>query len=254
MTVLSGSSVANYEDCHLAWYFEYVEARDARSEAMDLGQEVHDYAEWALKVATGEYGTDGRVVTDEARRLIEVFRRDIMPTYGEVLLVEAGFELDVEGVTYTGYIDAVDVHVEEALVPSEFDGRPVMDDRSTYQPIVRDLKTSKNRPRPGKYRDQLVGYYLGARALGHRADLLRLDYIVKTKQAYYWPEDQPVPDDDEIDLWAAKVVRVHRSIEEGDFEPTALGTYKCAGCSFKGICGPYERYQDLTSPIRKDAR
>jgi len=234
MTVLSGSSVATYEECHLQWYFEYVEKREARSDAMDLGQFVHDYAETILN-GGAEHGFPDGAPLGEILPLIDVFDRDVAPTYVSPVLIEAGFELDVEGITYTGFIDAVDVHPED-LERFQF----------SEETIVRDLKTSKNRPRPGRYRDSMVGYYLGAREMGHQADRLRLDYIVKTKTPYYWPEDQEVPDDDEIDIWASKVVRVHASIEAGDFEATGVGTWHCTSCPFKDICGPYERYQELT--------
>ena len=243
MTTLSGSSVAAYEECHLAWYFEYVEKRPARSDAMDLGQYIHDYAETMLNGGT-EHGFPDGAPLGEILRLCDVFDQEILPTYGNAVLVEAGFELDVEGVTYTGFIDSVDIQKVEAMMA------PIADfDEATT--IVRDLKTTKNRPRPGKYRDPVVGYYLGAREMGYEADLIRLDYIVKTQRAYYWPEDQEVPDEDEIDVWAAKVVRVHRSIEEGDWEATGVGTYVCGFCPFNTICGPYERWQELTSPLRK---
>lgn len=243
MTVLSGSSIATYEECHLQWYFTYVERRSDRSEAMDIGQGVHDYAEMLL---SGETITAGPL-DPEVKRLFGVFVNDVAPTYGEVLLVEAAFELDVEGITYTGFIDAVD----REEVGFGVDAEDIVPAGMATLTVVRDLKTSKNRPRPNRYRDPMVGYYLGARELGYQADLLRLDYIVKTKIPYYWPEDQEVPDDDEIDAWAAKVIRVHQQIEDENWEATGLGTYHCSSCPFKDICGPYERYQELTSPIRK---
>ena len=240
--ILSASSINTYNDCHLQWYFTYVERRPAESEAMTLGQGVHDYAEARLK------GEDITVLEKpEVIALLEVFDRDIMPTYGEAVLVEAAFELDVEGVTYTGFIDSVDAHVG----PLEQDG-PFLSSPANY--IVRDLKTSKSRPRPDKYRDPLIGYYLGARELGYPADELQLDYIVKTKKPYYWPEVQPVPDDDEIDVWAGQVARVAASIEMADWEPTGVGTWHCSTCPHKDICGPYDRWLEMTSPIRKEAR
>ena len=242
--ILSASSISTYNDCHLQWYFTYVERRPAESAAMDLGQAVHDYAEDILK---GNDIERWPPADDQAMGLIEVFQRDIYPTYGDPVLVEAGFELDVEGVTYTGFIDSVDAHVG----PLEQDG-PLLSSPANY--ILRDLKTSKSRPRKGKYRDPLIGYYLGARELGFPPDAMQLDYIVKTKTPYYWPEEQPVPDDDEIDVWAGQVARVAASIEMADWEPTGVGTWVCSTCPHKDICGPYDRWSYLTSPIREEAR
>lgn len=210
------------------WYFEYVEMRPQPPyEPRETGIKVHDYAEARLK---GEPTT----VSMDIVHLTEVFARDILPTYRLPALVETSFELDVEGVTYTGFIDSVDTN----------GGVPPI--------ILRDLKTTKNRPRKGKYRNALIGYGLGAEALGYPPDTYRLDYIVRTQTPYYWPEDQEVADPDEIDIWAANVVRVHRSIEEGDWEATGVGTYVCSYCPFKDICGPYDRWLELTSPLRQE--
>ena len=258
--ILSASSISTYNECHLQWYFTYVERRPAESEAMDLGQEVHDYAEAILREGVpitkgGPCGICEMVPhspqcqnrDDEAARLVDVFIDEIYPTYREPVLVEAAFELDVEGVTYTGFIDSVDVEDFPGFDALEMVPYPM----STK---VRDLKTSKSRPRPDKYRDPLIGYYLGARELGYPADELQLDYIVKTKKPYYWPEVQPVPDDDEIDVWAGQVARVAASIEMADWEPTGVGTWHCSTCPHKDICGPYDRWLEMTSPIRKEAR
>ena len=225
------------------WYFEYVEMRDQPpNEPRETGIIVHDYAELVL---LGETPVSVPVHGPEVTALFDVFIRDIAPTYDEPVLIEAAFELDVEGVTYTGFIDAVDRRLFETTAD-------IFADEDPPKVIVRDLKTTKNRPRPGKYRNALIGYGLGARELGFPPDLFRLDYIVRTKQPYYWPEDQEVPDQDEIDIWASNVVRVHRSIEEGDWEATGVGTYVCSYCPFTDICGPYDRWKELTSPLREE--
>lgn len=260
--ILSASSINTYNDCHLQWYFTHVERRPAESPAMALGQAVHDYAEVILK--------KGVPLTDDEEAcsicgmlphspqcsiasespvgpLVDVFIDAIYPTYHDPVLVEEPFELSVEGVTYTGFIDSVDVEDFPGVDAEEIIGVPA-------SITVRDLKTSKARPRKGKYRDPLIGYYLGARELGYPADRLLLDYIVKTKTPYYWPEEQPIPDDDEIDVWAGQVARVAASIEMADWRPTGVGTWHCSTCPHKDICGPYDRWLEMTSPIREDAR
>jgi hypothetical protein len=243
MTVLSASSVSTYEDCHLMWYFTYVEMRpEPPNEPRETGILMHDYAEAILK-GEGEVGWPDGAPLGTLLPLADVFDQQIVPTYSEPVLIEAAFELDVEGIEYTGFIDSVD---------KQDDPLGAMWGARGYRVVLRDLKTTKNRPRKGKYRDNLIGYGEGAKALGYPPDTYRLDYIVRTQTPYYWPEDQEVADPDEIDIWAANVVRVHRSIEEGDWEATGVGTYVCSYCPFKDICGPYDRWLELTSPLRQE--
>ena len=250
-TTLSASSVNTYEACHLQWYFTYVEMREEPfSEPRSTGIKVHDMVESILKEDGVEHLDPGNHPDPVINDLVDLFRTDVLPTYEKAVLVEAAFELDVEGVTYTGFIDSVDVRVH----PTEVEGPEGEVKVFTTWPltVLRDLKTTKNRPRPGKYRFNNIGYWLGARELGFTPDRIVLDYLVRTKSAYYWPEEQEVPDDDEIDIWASTVIQAHRDIEEGDYEATGVGTYVCNYCPFKDICGPYERYLELTSPIRKE--
>jgi hypothetical protein len=259
MTVLSASSVSTYEECHLQWYFTYVEMRDEPpNEPRETGIALHDYAEWVLKTAISDS------TVDDSRReglpealvpLADIFKNEVLPTYGNPTLIEAAFELDVEGIAYTGFIDSVDVRevTPSPEVDWDSEGRDLIDPFPLFdQTVLRDLKSTNKRPAKGRYRDALIGYWQGARELGHEADLITLDYIVRTKKPYYWPEHQAPPDDDELDLWVAKVEMVAENIEHRDFEPTGVGTYVCNYCPFKDICGPYERYQDITSPLRKE--
>lgn len=238
MTTLSASSISTWEECHLQWYFEYVEMREKPfNEPRDTGTKVHSYAEWMLMAASGGPPPPGEadrmVVRQEVKDLFGIFREEILPTFHNPVLVEGSFELDVEGVAYTGFIDAVDEHPGADLFIS-----------NGLFTVLRDLKTVKNRPRPGKYRRNLIGYSLGAREMGHEPNAFLLDYIVRTKKPYYWPEWQEVPDEDEVDEWAGEVVRVHNQIEEGVFDATGVGTYVCNYCPYKTICGPYERWQE----------
>jgi hypothetical protein len=226
------------------WYYTYDEMRpEPSNEPRETGIKVHDHVEAILKTDGVEHLDPGDHPDPVINGLQSLFRSDVLPTYGTPVLVEAAFELDVEGITYTGFIDSVD---------KQNDPLGAMWGAQGYRVVLRDLKTTKSRPRKGKFRDNMTGYHLGARELGHEPDRWLLDYLVRTKTPYYWPEEQDVPDDDEIDIWAAKVVNVHAQIEEGDWEATGIGTYVCNYCPFKDICGPYERYQDITSPIRKE--
>jgi hypothetical protein len=245
---LSASSISTYEACHLQWYFTYIEVRpEPYSEPRMVGLAVHEVAEWILK-NNSDSVPDFDNMSEHVASLVEVFTHEVYPTYGDPVLVEAGFELDVLGITYTGFIDSVDEHPikpDEDTFP-EYWAAELAGKYPRAEVTLRDLKTTKSRPRKGKYRDALIGYYLGARELGHEPDSIRLDYIVRTKKPYYWPEEQPVPDDDEIDLWAAQVERVANSITSGDWEATGVGTYVCNYCDHRDICGPNDRFKKMT--------
>jgi hypothetical protein len=238
MTVLSASSRSTWDDCHLQWYFQHVEKRpEPFSEPRDTGLRVHDAVEWILKDGSDSV-PDFDNMSERVAELVTLFSHEVYPTYEAPVLVEAAFQLDVLGITYTGFIDSVDI--------KEFPGVDALEIIPFPASVVlRDLKTTKSRKAKGKHRDALIGYYLGARELGQPVDYLQLDYLVRTKKPYYWPERQEVPDEDEIDQWAFQVERAAREIEEGDWEPTGLGTYVCNYCSFKDICGPYDRYSNL---------
>jgi len=229
VTVFSASSVNAYLDCHLRWWFQYVAVVPYEpSEAQATGIEVHRVAEVLIRGETASY--------DKALDpLVRVFADDIMPTIGQIMAVEEPFLIEVNGILYSGIFDLLDGH------EGVFD---------TPYFALRDLKTTGSRPAKGKYRFNMIGYTLGARSLGYVVDEVRLDYIVRTLKPYYWPEVQPIPDEDEIDGWRATLENVADKVEQGDFEPTGLGTYVCSYCNFKSECGPYQRLTAI-SPLRE---
>ena len=238
--VWSASSVNAYNTCHLAWYFGYVLTEPGIiSEPQIVGIEVHDYAEGRLLMLTAkqEFKRERMNSRDWAigvKAATDVFDRDILPTYREPVLIEAPFQIEVDGIPFSGVIDSVD----RQDTPWDFAN------------ILRDLKTTNKRPAPGKYWFAMIGYFLGARDLGYEIDAIQLDYIVRTKTPYYWPEVVPVPDEDDIAKWAGVLHDVAGGVERADYEPTGLGTYVCNFCSYRGICGPYSRFQgDLRCPV-----
>ena len=226
MTVIfSASSVNTYQLCHLQWYFVYIAAIPVESsEPQAVGIAVHDYAEHRLR---GNYGFIG---PRKIMPLAAVFDNDILPTYENIVLVEEPFQIMVNGIPFSGVIDSLD-RWEHTWGP---------------EIILRDLKTTGNRPGGGKYRYNMVGYFVGAESMGYRPHVLQLDYIVRTQKPYYWPEVQPIPDQQEIDGWAAQLEIVANYVARGDFHPTGLGTYVCNFCNYRDICGPNQRYKERT--------
>lgn len=220
--VFSASSVNTYLNCHLQWYFGYVLAAPAEaSEPQRVGINVHEHAERVLK---GE-----RPAADpEIVHLTTVFDRDILPTFGTPVLIERGFQIEVNGIPYSGVIDVLD--------------------RQGDTFVLRDLKTTNSRPAAGRYRLAMTGYYLGVtEGLGEPIDAMRLDYIVRTRTPYYWPEKVPLPAEEDVATFANILSRVAEDVDKGDYEPTGLGTWVCSFCSYRPICGPYQRYQEETN-------
>jgi hypothetical protein len=202
-----------------------------QSEAQRVGIAVHDYAEKRLR---GENTTILRPVDHllAVHGAAAVFDRDILPTYRDPVLIEAAFQIEVNGIPFSGIIDSVDRH--DIGVTDEND--------LIYTNILRDLKTTGSRPKAGRYHFNMVGYWLGARELGHEPAIMQLDYIVRTKTPYYWPEVVAAPDEDDIEWFAATLQGAAEGVEKADYAPTGLGTRACSYCPHKAICGPYTRY------------
>lgn len=227
--VFSASSVTAYQMCHLQWYFTYVLGQPGvQSEPQAVGIAVHDAAEAILRRTLP---TDAFDAMPPITELVRVFANDILPTYRNPLLIEASFQLEVNDIPYSGVLDAVDEH----------------DVPWGYALILRDLKTTGSRPSPGKYRFAMTGYKLGAEdLLGRPIDAAQLDWIVRTKHPYYWPEAlEPITEDD-INVFAATLETVAEGVARDNYDPTGLGTWACKACSHAAICGPYQRYQEIT--------
>lgn len=225
--VFSASSVNSYLDCHLQWWFSYVlNEEGAESEAKNFGIAFHDAVEQILKGTLPPDAFDDFPI----KSAIEVFVRDIWPTYRNPVWVEKEFQIEVEGIPYSGVIDALD----EQDVPWGFED------------ILRDHKTTGSRPRPGRYVLNMRGYWLGARDLGREPAAIQLDYVVRTKTPYYWPEVVPVPTDDDLASFANTLYRVANAVERSDYRATGLGTRACQMCPHTAICGPYKRFKEVT--------
>ena len=230
--VFSASSINSYINCHLQWFFGYVAAMTGEtSEPQRVGIAVHDAAETVLRKFPAPNYVDVLADHPSVIPLTEVFLRDILPTYRNPVLIEAEFQIEVNGIPYSGILDSVDEH----------------DTPWGSSLILRDLKTTGSRPAGGRYRFAMTGYWLGATDLGYEPDAAQLDYIVRTKTPYYWPEVMDPITDDDISIFAATLETVANGVESGDYRPTGLGTWACKSCSFRGSCGPYIRYQEVTN-------
>jgi len=225
--VYSASSVNAYLDCHLQWWFTYVYgAEGAQSEPMIFGIALHDAVESILKGTLPPDAFDDYPIASA----VAVFVADVLPTYRNPVWVEKEFQIEVNGIPYSGIIDSLD----EQDVPWGFED------------ILRDLKSTGSRPRPGKYTFNMRGYWMGARDLGREPAGIQLDYIVRTKTPYYWPEVQPIPDDDDLAAWAHTLELVANGVERADYRATGLGSRACTTCPYAAMCGPYQRFKEVT--------
>lgn len=243
--VFSASSVSAYQACHLQWWFTYVLGEPGeQSEPQRVGIELHDYAERLLR------DPETPPLTDPVLRpLADVFDNQILPTYRNAVLIEAHFQLEVNGIPYSGVIDSVDVHHIGPLPEVDWDseGRDLIDPYPLEYDakILRDLKTTGSRPTRGRYRFAMTGYWLGATILGHEPDAAQLDWIVRTRSPYYWPEVLDPVTDDDIAAFAVTLELAAEGVARGDYLPTGLGTWACKTCPYTAVCGPYQRYQEV---------
>lgn len=217
--VWSASSLNAYLTCPLRWWFSYIAVMpDESSEERAAGVAIHDYAEQRLNGSTD-------VHPDGISGMTEVFDRDILPTFRKPVVIEQSFCIDINGIPYSGVVDSIDEQDHH---------------------VLRDLKSTKARPPAGRYRNNLIGYWLGAREeWGIECGSIQLDYIVRTKTPYYWPEVQPIPSEDEIDIFAATLERAAAGVARGEFPASGVGTWSCRACGHASRCGPYQRYREV---------
>lgn len=224
--VLSSSSVSAWLDCHLQWWFRYVlQAEGESSEALDTGIAVHAHIEEYLKSRTLAGRDEPMVFIDriDVVSLFVVWEREVRPLIGRPRFVEEQYRFNINGIDYQSTLDLVDE-----------DG------------VVIDTKTTRSRPRPGRYRIPLIGHALGYRALtGEKERGRRLDYLVRTKTPYYWPEAIEGPATiDEIVEFGATVEAVAEGIAREDYAATGLDSpWACASCPYRNECGPRLRYE-----------
>jgi RecB family exonuclease len=238
--ILSASSLNRYLGCHLSYWFQYVAKEPAIASWKQItGLAVHAAVERVL--ALGESPEDalhdafifesvkGALDDEQGRDEALAAAQKALALYpsgdwGKPAHVERAFEVEIDGVGFSGTIDRID-EWDDGLA-------------------VRDLKTAANRPNGERYRRQLVGYAMAVPSFDERpVRVLIADVLVLTQKPYYWPIYLDPPDMDDQRLFAAELTAAAEGITRGAFEPTGLGTYACNMCSYRAICGPYQRSQ-----------
>lgn len=239
--VLSSSSVSAYLDCELRYYYGYIlNIEGERSDAIATGIAVHHAAEQINRAnlmglpldereAIGAFRssiyeqkmTDIDLSAGEA--LTKLYLHEVAPTFIPVW-VEEGYAIEVNGIRYGSIWDV-----------SDADGN------------VRDIKTTKRRPRPSEYAFAMVGHALGFRVVtGFIENDIILDYLVRTPKAhktYYYPIRNGGPaTDGDIRSFASILNGIGNGIENRRFRPTGLEYGSCRWCPYQKMCQPYQEY------------
>lgn len=256
--VLSASSIATFLRCGIQWEFAYVYNIKSRpSVRQSIGLAFHTAVERNLtqKIESRADLVEDEVVgafTDEYDHLVvdveepeedpgkgkdsgivvvRKHHREIAPTI-QPLWVERPIQYKVNGVPYSGTIDLVDQHRR-----------------------VRDWKTSKRKPDRGSYLLNMIGYALGYRhETGETEKEVVLDYLIRTKQPYYYPVSSggPVPDHAR-DSFATIAEQVYSAIQAGRFVPNGLVNNACSWCGYQNICPAYNNQPPTLERIENAA-
>jgi RecB family exonuclease len=270
--VLSASSMNAYLECPLRWYFSYVLAERGETTLKKvIGIACHDAIEILLKnlinhpadgplpnaedvynaafdtelslgpvrMAKDDPGVEeGRASGLKALTLYMKVLAENPDDIFSIAHVELPFEIEVNGIPYSGSIDRVDADNDPG------------DALNKVAVMLRDTKITHQRPRKGKYRLNMIGYALGLEAeTGLHPDMMVLDYIVRTKDPYYWPEyiDGPSPLD--VADFANTLQQVAEGIDAARYPADGLHTpMACATCPHTRDCGPYQRLQEKLNP------
>ena len=246
--ILSGSSVNTFLRCAKQWEFAYVyEIKRPPSLRQALGVAAHSAVElnYAQKVQTHQdldltdvldvfstsfdAGTldspsDEDETKDQAKdsgiKTVTAYHRLVAPPIQPVW-VEQEVQFRVNGIPYGGTLDLVD-----------------------DQRRLRDLKNVKRKP--GKdnhdYLLAMTGYALGYRHLTNEIESdVVLDYMVRTKEPYYWPVASEGPISTKaVRAFASIVGQVSAAIKAGVFLPTGLQSHACSWCGYTEICDAYQ--------------
>ncbi|MDE2292821.1 MAG: PD-(D/E)XK nuclease family protein [Elusimicrobia bacterium] len=278
MRPLSHSSIGTYIECPMKWHFKYIQKMPEKPKHFfSFGKSVHDALEFLYGVKTlpppsldellshyeqnwltegykdarqeAEYKEQGRtILRDYYSKHIEEFR---IP-----LFVEYGFNLEVDGVKVTGFVDRID---------KVGDGRIAILDYKTGKFFGKDAAVKS---------EQLTMYQMACEELlGLKVDRLTL---------YHLPSQEPVDSEPhseaQVQELRRRIVRVATDIHDNssklesgaiphfptiferspDFAKLAKVSAEttCSWCDFKPLCPAYQhlykRAEPPESPALKD--
>lgn len=252
-TVLSASSVDTFRKCGYRWYLQYVEGWEGEQgvraavglaihsaiqlyyesrmmglphafllkEGWDILLERHDGVLLDELWKVVEPDEDEGKAIKTSRRTLQVYVEDVGGTESP-RLVEAAFEINVNGIPYSGHLDL-----------------------GCWDLVVHDHKIKVAKPRwTDDYAFAMVGYSLGYEELtGDKPRDIQLDFMVRLKRdrPYHFPISNGGPvDDHDIRLFAGTLTWVADAIVKRQYEPRGLENGHCRYCPVTAHCQPYQ--------------
>jgi RecB family exonuclease len=219
MWSLSASSVLNYAKCPYSFYLYKTYGKEERplSKATATGKAFHKVVELILnganfKEALGEIVASDGVLVDfnELKLFYTAYEREIEKIKNEgVLAVEKPFELEIDDVIITGYID---------IITNE---RRMIEMKTTRQHVLH--------PKPSHL------FQLSLYRLTDDADYYELHYIM--------PNDfvkipvKPYP----TDFVLTVIKQVKKLVNTEEYPPLGIINGYCQFCLFKDLCSFYNR-------------
>lgn len=240
--IYSASSITTFLRCPKQWEYAYVYAFIQRSNIRQLvGIAVHEAVETNYRQKLeSRRDLAGEAVVDAFQRVFDAgdadpdpkesveaarasgtatvlsYMAEVAPTV-QPFWVEHEVQYKIDGIPYGGTIDLVD-------------------DRGR----VRDLKTKRRRPAKGdnSFVLAMTGYALGYRhETGKLEKEIVLDYMVRTRQPYYWPVSSDGPaTNGAVNRFAQIVGQINHSVTKGSFPATGPQNRACSWCPYKAIC------------------
>lgn len=194
---------------------------------LDLpAEDVADAFSDAFERMTEDVDEDPKETKGQAKdsgvAVVEKYQEIVAPTI-QPLYVEQEIQFQIDGIPWSGFIDLVDDT-----------GR------------VRDLKTTRRKPvARTDYALAMTGYAVGYREMtGNIETGITLDYMVRTKEPYYYPAATEGPvSNQSIAVFAEVLSGVSESVQHGIFLPTGLKTGACSWCGYRAICPAFKAAQ-----------
>lgn len=231
---LSHSSISTYSDCPKRWEFKYVDRLPERPRHFfGFGKAIHSALEFmysgdacptlfdvfaAFSVAwTGEGYKDDKAEAKakaDGNKILTMFYNANAPGWRKPLSTEAKFDMEVDHVRVTGFIDRIDVE--------EDGGLHVLDYKTG-----RDLEAGR-----ADTDEQLTMYQIAAEAAhpGTRVSKLSLYHV----PSLTW-HSSPRHGEDLVAALVVKVKSTADAVARKEF-PATPSENACAFCDFKHLC------------------
>lgn len=232
MRPLSHSSISLYLDCPQKYKFRYLDKiPEAPRHFFSFGKSVHSALEYfygaqllpppsleeVLKVYKEGWISEGykdaaqeKAYFAEGERILKEFYSKHIPNFQLPLYCEYQFNIEVEGVPVTGFVDRIDkVHGEKLAITDYKTGKSF------------DLERVKRDP-------QLTLYQMACRkTIGMEIDSLTLYHLPSNTAFTVSPHDQALEEE-----LRKKIKKVATGIASGEFDPDP-SEQKCRWCDYR---------------------